>query len=94
MDSRLAVVFAALLMSTAAGMLHIMFSSAQTSNILVHAQSYIIILGCLYLPKECTTKHFFTCYCCTVCTSHRLIPQKSGVGHGVFHAQLRGNDVY
>ena len=33
MDSRLAVMFAALLLSTVAGMLHIMFSSAQTANI-------------------------------------------------------------
>ena len=40
MDSRLAVVFAALLLSTAAGMLHIMFSSAQTENLLMHVQSY------------------------------------------------------
>ena len=40
MDSRLAVVFAALLLSTAAGMLHIMFNSAQTENFSMHVQSY------------------------------------------------------
>ena len=45
MDFRLAVVFAALLLSTAAGMLHIMFSSAQTENILMPAHFYVPIPG-------------------------------------------------
>ena len=43
MDSRLAVVFAAMLLSTAAGMLHIMFSSAQTENIVMPAHFYVPI---------------------------------------------------
>ena len=52
MDSRLALMFAAMLLSTAAGTLHTMFGSAQTEN--VAYTILCIILGCLYVPKQYT----------------------------------------
>ena len=50
--------FAVLLLSTAAGMLHTMFGSAQTEN--VAYTILCIILGCLYVPKQYTKARCIT----------------------------------
>ena len=56
MDSRLALMFAALLLSTATGTLHIMFGSAQTENI---AYAYVLFWDAYTCPNN-TQKHIFS----------------------------------